>query len=325
MSLHPDDLPQSRNVLVTGANTPLGERLVRSLLDDSRVDQIIAVTGEPPEHFAVAANRRLTVIQVDMVRSRRVRNLLFGLARDKNINVVVHLAMHRSALARGSKVHAFNVEALRSMIALAERHPTIERLVLRSDAAVYKVKEDLPILIDEAHPVALDGRQPQWVRDRVEADITACARMGMSSLQIIVLRMTDILAPGTGSQLFDYLQSPVCMRPAGFDPMTNLLTIADASVALQKAIHSEAQGVFNIAGADTLPLTACIRNYGRLGVPVPGTVMTPFYRWRSKLTGHDFSYSVNRRRFHFSCVLDGERARDILRYVPAHPIDWPAA
>lgn len=315
----------NRNVLVTGASTPLGERLVRSLLDDSRVDQIIAVTGEPAEQFSVRPNARLSVIQVDMIKGRRVRNLLFGPARDKNIHVVVHLAMHRSALARGSKVRAFNVEALRNIMALSERHPTIERLVLRSDAAVYKVKEDLPILIDETHPVVLDGRQPQWVRDRVEADVTACARMGMGDLQVIVLRMTDILAPGTGSQIFDYLQSPVCMRPAGYDPMTNLLTLRDAAVALQKAVHSDAQGVFNIAGADTLPLSACIRNYGRIGLPIPGSVMTPVYRWRSRLTGHDFSYGVNRRRFHFSCVLDGERAREVLRYVPAHPIDWPAA
>jgi UDP-glucose 4-epimerase len=320
-----DEAVLDRSVLVTGANTPLGERLVRSLLADSRVDQVVAVVGGPPEQFAVRPNARLTTIQLDLLRGRRVRNLLFGLARDKGIHVVVHLAMHRSARARGSKVHAFNVEALRNIIALSERHPTIERLVLRSDAAVYKVKEDLPILIDETHPVALDGRQPQWVRDRVEADVTACARMGMSPLQITVLRMTDILAPGTGSQLYDYLQSPVCLRPAGYDPMTNLLTIPDAAVALLKAVHSRAQGIFNIPGSDTLPLSACIRSYGRIGLPIPGTALSPLYRWRSRLTGHDFSYGLNRRRFHYSCVLDGKRARDVLRYVPAHPIEWPAA
>jgi len=33
---------------------------------------------------------------------------------------------------------------------------------------------------------------------------------------------------------------------------------------------------------------------------------------------------VNQDRFHVSCVLDGTRAREVLRYVPAHPVDWPA-
>ena len=46
--------------------------------------------------------------------------------------------------------------------------------------------------------------------------------------------MTEALAPGTGSQLYDYLESPVCLRPAGYDPMVNLLTIEDAALALQK-------------------------------------------------------------------------------------------
>jgi hypothetical protein len=51
--------------------------------------------------------------------------------------------------------------------------------------------------------------------------------------------------------------------------------------------------------------------------------MTPLYRWRRQLRGHDFSYGMNRRRFHYSGVLDGRRARDVLGYVPSTGIDWP--
>jgi hypothetical protein len=32
---------------------------------------------------------------------------------------------------------------------------------------------------------------------------------------------------------------------------------------------------------------------------------------------------MNRRRFHYSGVLDGRRARDVLGYVPSTGIDWP--
>ncbi len=32
---------------------------------------------------------------------------------------------------------------------------------------------------------------------------------------------------------------------------------------------------------------------------------------------------MNHRRFHFSSVLDGRRARDVLGYEPKHPIVWP--
>ena len=312
------------NVLVTGASTPVGERLVRTLLDDSRVGAVLAICGEDPTTLPLRERDRLTLIQADLSRSRKVKELLFGPARDLGVTVVAHVAMHRAAHASGGKVHAYNVEAVRSLLDLCERHPTITRLVLRSAAEVYLVKPSLPNLITEDHHLNMSGSAPQWVRDRVEADITACTRMGLSKLEIVVLRMAEALAPGTGSQLFDYLESRVCLRPAGFDPMVNVLTIEDSVAAIQKAIHHHAQGVFNIPGADTLPLSAVIRAWGRLGVPLPEVVLGSAYRWRTRFTGHDFLYGMNRRRFHFTGVLDGTRAREVLSFVPCHPVEWPA-
>lgn len=312
-----------KNVLVTGASSALGERLVRRLIEDSRVDRVLAV-NTPGAPSALEETNRLRTIPVDIRRERRVHSLLFGPARELGISVVVHTAMVNSAVREGAGVHAFNVDALRSILSLSERHPSITRIVIRSAAEVYRFERDLPVLIGEQHPLNMNPRSPQWVRDRVEADLNACTRMGLSPLEIVVLRMAEILAPDTGSQMFDYLQSPVCLRPAGFDPMINVLTLEDAAAALQRAVHSDQQGVFNIPGADTLPLTACIRKWGRLGIPTPDGLLEPVYRFRSRLTGHDFRYNMNRRRFHYSGVLDGRRAARVLNYVPSHPVDWPS-
>jgi len=313
----------THNVLVTGVADPIGERLVRMLLADSRVGHVIGVSGSDPGSLPLPADDRLTLIKVDLRRSRKVHELLFGPAREKRIDVVVHTAMSRSAAEEGGSVYAFNVETVRSLLELCERHPTIRRLIIRSAAEVYQRQRDLPILIGEDHPLNLQGNAPQWVRDRVEADLTTCTRMGLSRLQIVVLRMAEVLAPGTGSQLFDYLESAICFRPAGYDPMINVLTIEDAAIAFMRALMSEAFGVFNVPGADTLPLSAAIARWGRIGIPVPGPWLTPLYRWRARLTGHDFRYGMNRRRFHYSGVLDGSRAREVLGYVPSHPIAWP--
>ncbi len=311
------------SVLVTGAGSPIGERLVRQLLEDSRVERVLAVTGSDPAIYTVRDDERLEVVQVDLSRQRRLHRLLFGPAKRMEITTVVHLAMHRSAHARGGKVHALNVEAQRHMLAFCERHPTIRRFVLRSAAEVYKVSNELPGLITEDHPINMTGKAPQWVKDRVEADVSACTRMGLSRLEIVALRMAEALAPGTGSQLFDYLESPVCLRPAGFDPMLNVLTIEDTVTALQRAIHAQAQGVFNVPGADSLPLSAAIRAWGRVGLPMPGAVLAPAYRLRRRVLGSEFRYAMNRFRFHYSGILDGTRAREVLGYVPSHPVEWP--
>lgn len=302
----------------------MGRALVRSLLGDTRVGHVLAVS-QLPRSAAIQAPEgpRFTYLQVDLTRSRRVRELVFGAARDLGVEVVTHLAMHRSRRRLGRKAHKLNVEALRSILDLSDRHPTIRRVIVRSHAEVYKVRLHLPTLVTEDHPVDLSPTAARYVRDRVEADITACARMGLSQAEIVVLRSAEALAPDCGSQLYDLLDAPLALRPAGFDPMVNVATIADLVSALEKAIHGSGEGVFNVPGYDTLPLSEAIRKWGVPQVPAPGPVIRPLYGLRHRVLGSDFSYSMNRRRMHYGLVLDGTRARNELGYVPSHPVDWP--
>lgn len=312
------------SVLVTGATTTVGERFVRSLIADTRVKHVLAVAKDPPESaLPFAHGNRLTYLSVDLAKSRKVRELLFGPARDLGVEVLVHLGQHRSGFAKGRRVRAHNVEALRSMLDLADRHPTIRRLVLKSYAVTYKVGLELPTLVDENHPLNLSPHAPQYIRDRVEADLTACARMGLSDFETVVLRCAEALGPGTGSQLYDFLDAPVAFRPLGYDPMMNIATVEDLVVALERATHGSGEGVFNIPGYDTLPLTEAIRKWGTPSFQLPGPMIEAAYRLRHRVTGSLFSYGLNRHRLHLGLVLDGTRAREVLGYEPRNPVDWP--
>lgn len=310
-------------VLVTGATTPVGVRLVELLAASGHA--VAAVGLEPePGVFARWRGDRVSYFRVDVTRSREVRQLLFGPAKDLGVSTVVHTALHRSAVDSGRKVRALNVESTRELLRLAERHPTIRRFVYRSYSDVYRVSPYGAVLQAEDGPLDLTAGAPQRVRDRVEADVTVCTRMGLSPLTIQVLRCAEILAPDVGSQLYDYLRSRVCLRPLGFDPMLNLITIEDAARAMVLAVGSDAQGVLNVPGADTLPLSLVIEKWGRIGIPVPGPLLAPLYRLRAGALGMEFRYDMNHRRFHFSAVLDGRRAREVLGYEPRYPITWPA-
>jgi len=310
-----------KNVLITGASSPIGQILVHRLLSDSRIGKIIAVL-DPNKSVAFPEHPRLTVVTVNMKKQRRIHNLWFGLAKEQRINIVIHTSQTESAVREGASVHAHNVEALRAVIEFSERHPSIQKLIVRSCSGIYQVQRDLPALISEEHPLNMNAGAPQWVRDRVEADFTACARMGLSAVSIMVLRMTEVLAPDCGSQMYDYLQSSVCLRPIGFDPMLNFLTVEDAATAFHKAIHADAQGVFNIPGADSLPLTEIIQRWGKKSIPLTESGIHLAYKIRRRVKGTQFRYGMNRRRFHYSGILDGRRAQKVLRFFPSHPISW---
>lgn len=308
-------------VMVTGATTPLGAEIVDRLLVDADVDHVLAIGRE---REAPAPPGKITYRHVDLTHSRAVHDLVWGQARDLGIAAVIHASHHRRVRDVGRCVHDQNVGSTRDLLAACCEHPTITRFVYRSFAEVYAPLHGTAELIDEQSPLDFDPAAPQWIRDRVEADSIVCAA-ACTRLEIAVLRCAEILAPGVGSQLWDYLQSRVCLRPLGYDPMINVLSVEDAGAAFAAAVGSAAVGVFNVPGYDTLPLSRAIEDAGRAQVPVPGPLIAPLYKLRRQLAGFEFRYELNERRFHFGGVLDGTRARSELGYVPHMPVQWPCS
>jgi UDP-glucose 4-epimerase len=312
-----------KGVLVTGATTPIGEALIRTLALDRGVKRVLAVAKDPPSRWYLD-NPKVTYVRADLTRPRKVRELMFGPVAAVGVDTIVHAALHRSAIRGGGRVHQLNVESTRLMLRLAETHPTVKRFVYRSHAQVYHVGPEVPSVICEDEKLNLGPDTPQWVRDRVEADLMVCTRMGMSDLQIAVLRCAEMIAPNIGSQLWDYLQgTSVCLRPLGYDPMLNLLTVPDAVRAIMATIRSKSQGVFNIPGYDTLPLSAIVGNWGRTSLALPGAMLGPLYRLRAAALKTEFRYDMNRWLLHYSCIFDGKRAKAVLGYEPNHPVQWP--
>ena len=312
-------------VLVTGATTTLGEALVHALAEDDSVEEVLALGLEPEEELSDTLQQAAVQwVRTDLSHHRNIREVVFGPAWDHHIDAVVHLALHRRASDTGRRIHKLNVHATRLLLRMAEEHPTIRRFVFRSTGHVYALKPGSPTVLREDNPLDLTGHGPQWLRDRIEADVAVCTRMGLTDLKTVVLRTSEIVAPGVGSQLYDYLQSRVCLRPVGFDPMLNLLSLDDAVAALRGALAVDATGVFNIPGADTLPLSEAVQRCDRPVIPIPGPALGPLYRLRRRVKGADFRYDLNAARFHYSGLLDGTRAERVLGYRPQHSLDWAA-
>lgn len=307
--------------LITGATTTVAYALIEQLLAEEATERILAV-GKESLRSSRIRDGRLLYVRSDLARERSIRRLIFGPVRDEGITHIIHMATHRGAV-EGKRVHALNVGAARKVLHFAERVETVERFVYRSYGSVYKTSADMPVRIDEEHPLRIGPRTPQYVLDRVEADLAVCARMGMSRIGIAVLRCAECLAEGTGSQLWDYLQPGVCFRPLGFDPMINVLSPSDLGRALLLATKSQAEGIFTIPGKDTLPLSRIIRRFGRREVPLPGPWLRPLYSMRRRTTAADFHYGVSRGWLHFGGVLDGQRAREVLGYEPEREVSWP--
>ncbi|MFT4625973.1 MAG: UDP-glucose 4-epimerase [Myxococcota bacterium] len=312
------------SVLVTGATTPLGASIVHRLLADPAIERVLALGREAEVDIPeVLHDRRVTYLRTDLTRSRNVRDLMFGPVFAHEVTTVVHAALHRRASDEGRRVRRLNVATTRTLLWLTEQHPSIRRFVFLSSGQLYRRSAWSPTVLREDVELDLSPGAPQWLRDRVEADLAVTARLASPDLDVVVLRCAEILCADAGSQLHDYLASRVCLRPMGFDPMVNVLSLQDAANAFAAAVASSASGVFNVPGADTLTLSQAIAKWGRVDVALPGPLLGPLYAARRAVLGTDFRWDLNEARFRIGAVLDGARARSVLGYTPQHPLVWP--
>lgn len=300
-------------VVVTGATQPLGRRLIERLAGAGR-GPLLAVGNESSGGF----DAPVRYVQADLSRARTLRELVDGPVAELGIETLVHLAFHREP--GQPRAHKLHVDATRLLLHLAEGHPTLRRFVHRSTAEVYAIRADRPDLLREDNPLELSPTAPDSVRQAVEADLTVCTRMGLAELDVLVLRCAEILADDMGSQLLDYLRARVCLRPLGFDPIQNVLSLEDATEAFFLACSTSSSGVFNIPGRDTLTLSRLIALAGARDAGLPGPLLGPAYEVRRRLFGRRFRYGPNAWRFHFNGVLDGARAARVLGYTPRVPV-----
>lgn len=169
--------------LVTGATTPLGRALVEQLVSSHDCALVLAVGHEPKPDPPWRAD--VPYRSIDLTRRRDVHDLIRGEAAERRIDTVVHMAQHRATHDSGRNVHAQNVTATRELMLRCADHPTIRRFVYRSFAEVYALEHATSDLLDEEAALDFDPTAPQWLRDRVEADLTVCAHFG-GALQIAV-------------------------------------------------------------------------------------------------------------------------------------------
>lgn len=317
-------------VLVTHADEPLGRRVVKTLYHDARVEGLLAVGDGPPPHafdrFLSGRDARMHYTRLDLARRRPVVELFHSSRlRDAAIDTVVHVPRHGAGSNEGAPiVSGLPVRTAEARLVLQQclESASIRSLVALGSAFVYKLAPGNANRLRETSELDLDPKVPPEFRAWIDCDMLFHGEMGGERLRVALLRVPTVVASGGSVYLNPTLAGPAGprLRPLGFDPMCALIADKDVAKAVQAAVHARADGVFNLAGREALPLSVLARWTRRPSLPVPGALLRALAAGARVLGDEDARTAVHGDHLRYGFTLDTERAERELAFSPSYRV-----
>jgi UDP-glucose 4-epimerase len=311
-----------KNVLITGVTSTIGRKLAQQLYYDKNVNKLIGVaTGEKPYYFDDFDEHRFHYMQTNITRPRDLTNLfLSDTFKQAEINTVVHLAFQSGPELTDQAIHTLNVEGTKMLLDKCVKDGQITKFLFKSSSVVYKVRPYNSVLLDEDSDINFDPDVPPWIKDRVDADMLCRAKMDNPKMNIIVLRVSNIIGRNVSSQLNEFFKLPVAFTVAGYDPMVNVIHTNDVINALQRSMHIKTRGVFNIGGLETAPLSKFLELNKTKTVSLPSPLISPINSIQRKLGMTHFVYATDASRMKYPCLLDTSKAERVLGFKPRNHV-----
>jgi UDP-glucose 4-epimerase len=146
--------------------------------------------------------------------------------------------------------------------------------------------------------------------------------IGRRRLRVVLLRLPTVVASGGYVYLHPGLagRAGPRLRPLGFDPLCPVISDKDAARAVQAALHSDAAGVFNLAGREVIPLSVLGRWTRRPCVPVPGLLLRAAGAGVGRFLREPLRGALDGPHLRYGFTLDTSRAERELGFRPQYRI-----
>ena len=180
------------------------------------------------------------------------------------------------------------------------------RMVVLSSTAIYGLSSLSPVLRAEGDRLdaATSDAHGRWVEELRERESIYRRLAGERAWRVLCLRAAAIVGGPIRSEITDYLDSPLPVRAAGFDPPIQLLHYSDLVEAIERGASEDVDGTLNVVGRGVVPLSRLAALGGRVALPVP---LTFARRLAPAALGAESACGGR-------CVADGKRAEQVLGF-----------
>lgn len=256
---------RSRRVAVTGASGYVGTALTRRLVKRDDVGCVLAVDVR---ELRQALESKIVFVRQDVSKP------FPGLFAEYGIDTVVHLAY---VLRQGRNREAnrrVNVGGTANVIEACHRGG-VGRVVYLSSTSVYGAHAGNPPALSEEMP-ARPTAGFQYSEDKLASERLlneyASASKGAS---VCILRCCPIMGTNADNFIAKALDKPFLAAVSGANPPMQLIHEDDAVRCLEMAALGNAEGLFNVAGMDTISWNEMAAARGRRVLSMPAWLLYP--------------------------------------------------
>jgi UDP-glucose 4-epimerase len=250
-----------RRILVTGADTFWGGRMIQALEADTSMDVILGLGARVPS---------VPFERAEFVRADQTYSILNRIVKATQVDTILHTFMvTNSATVPNRALHEINVIGTMNLLAAAgAAGSSVRQIVVKSSTLVYGSSARDPNTFLEDTPRA---GPPRTAIERALVEAEALVRdfsEDNPSTLVTVLRFANVLGPHLTTPISRNLARSVCPAIFGFDPLLQFIEEDDVVRALRHVTRGGIPGLYNVAGEGRLPWSEVAHICGTRLVPL---------------------------------------------------------
>jgi UDP-glucose 4-epimerase len=248
-------------VLVTGADTFWGGRMIQAIENDPGIDVILGIGTHAPS---------VPFERAEFVRSDQNYSILNRIVKATQVDTILHTFMiTNSTTVPRRAMHEINVIGTMNLLAAAgAAGSSVRHIVVKSSTLVYGSAASDPNTFQEDTP------RTSPVKNSVERALVEAEGLMRDfsednpATKVTVLRFANVLGPHLTTPISRNLERPVCPSMFGFDPLLQFIAEDDVVAALLHVTLGGIPGLYNVAGEGRLPWSEIASICGTRLVPL---------------------------------------------------------
>jgi UDP-glucose 4-epimerase len=236
----------TRRVLVTGADTFWGGRMIQALENDPSFEMILGMGANFPS---------VPFERAEFVRADQNYSIVNRIVKATQVDTILHTFMVTNTAGLSHRaIHEINVIGTMNLLAAAGASgSSVRHVVVKSSTLVYGSSARDPNTFFETTSRA--GPATHSV-ERALLDAEGLVRdfsEDNPGTLVTVLRFANVLGPHLTTAISRYLSRPLCPSIFGFDPLLQFVEEDDVVRSLLHVTRGGIPGLYNVAGDGRLP------------------------------------------------------------------------